>query len=294
MVQGSQHLLVVHAHPDDEVLGTGGVIAKHTAGGGEVTLVTCTLGEEGEILTPDVAHLAADQQDDLGSHRLTELAGSVAALGIQHSRILGGAGKYRDSGMMGEASNNNPAAFWRADLREAATLLAEIIRETKPEVLVTYDDFGGYGHPDHIQAHRIAMYGAQLAAVGSYRSDLGLAWDVRKIYWICFPVSAVRSGILALRERGDKSAFASRDPDDLPFATPDEAVTTAVDVEEQLPQKVAAFKAHASQVNLEEGLFALSNNVGSPIFSEEYFRLVKGTPGLKQDVQGRETGLLEA
>jgi len=291
MVQETDRMLVVHAHPDDEVLGTGGVIAKHTAAGGQVTLVTCTLGEEGEILLPEIAHLAADQTDGLGPHRITELAGSVAALGVQDSRFLGGAGHYRDSGMMGEPSNAVPESFWQADLREAATILVEIIRQTQPIVLVTYDDFGGYGHPDHIQAHRVAMYASQLAAVASYRPDLGPAWDIAKIYWICFPASAIRAGILALRERGDQSAFAARDPDDLPFAIPDSAVTTAVDVSAQLPQKVAAFRAHASQVNLEEGFFALSNNIGSPIFSEEYFRLVKGVPSGPLDQDGREIGL---
>ncbi|MFN8127078.1 MAG: N-acetyl-1-D-myo-inositol-2-amino-2-deoxy-alpha-D-glucopyranoside deacetylase [Candidatus Nanopelagicales bacterium] len=272
----TRRLLVVHAHPDDEVLTTGGVLAKHTAAGDQVTLVTCTLGEEGEILLPEIAHLAADQHDDLGSHRIEELAASMAALGIEDNRILGGPGTYRDSGMMGEPSNDRPHCFWRADLREAADHLVGVIREIRPQVLVTYDDFGGYGHPDHIQAHRVAMYATQLAAVASYRPDLGDPWDIPRIFWTALPKSSVRAGIEALRAAGDTSDFAAMDPDDLPFAVEDDVIAAAVDVTEQLPAKRAAMAAHASQINLEGGFFALSNNLGSPVFGKEFFRLAKG------------------
>lgn len=288
--ESERPLLAVHAHPDDEVLGTGGVIARHVAHGGDVTLVTCTLGEEGEILLPEIAHLAADRDGGLGEYRLKELAGSMTALGVTDNRILGGPGRYRDSGMMGTPSNDLPEAFWQADLREAADYLVPVIREVRPYALVTYDDFGGYGHPDHIQAHRVAMYATQLAAVASYRPDLGAAWDIPKVYWTAFPKSAIKSGVEALRARGDKSAFAAMDPDDLPFACPDDAVTTSVDVADWLPSKVAAMKAHASQISLEEGFFALSNQVGAPIFSREFFRLAKGEPCGPFDDDGREMG----
>lgn len=289
--ESDRPLLLVHAHPDDEVLGSGGVMAKHAAEGGSVTLVTCTLGEEGEVLLPDIAHLAADQQGGLGSHRVEELAASMDALGVGDSRFLGGEGKYHDSGMMGTPSNDSPDSFWRADLREAADYLVAIIRETRPHVLVTYDDFGGYGHPDHIQAHRVAMYASQLSAVGSYRPDLGASWDIPKVYWTAFPKSVIRAGIEALQEMGDESDFASMDPDEMPFACPDEVVTASVDIANYLPKKTAAMRAHASQINLEEGFFALSNNIGTPIFGREFFRLVKGYPGGALDEAGRETGL---
>ena len=272
----TRRLLVVHAHPDDEVLSTGGLLAKHTGAGDQVTLVTCTLGEEGEILLPDIAHLAADQHDDLGSHRIQELADSMSALGITDNRLLGGAGTYRDSGMMGEPSNDRPHCFWRADLREAADHLVPVIRETRPQVLVTYDDFGGYGHPDHIQAHRVAMYAALLAAVPTYRPDLGPAWDIPRIFWTAFPKSDVRAGIKALRAAGDTSDFATMDPDDLPFAVEDDVLAASVDVSAQLPAKRAAMAAHASQINLADGFFALSNNLGTPVFGKEHFRLAKG------------------
>ena len=272
-----RRLLLVHAHPDDEVLSTGGLLARHCAQGDQVTLVTCTLGEEGEILLPDIAHLAAHDQDDLGSHRIDELADSMRALGVTDSRLLGGPGTYRDSGMMGEPSNDRPNCFWRADLREAADHLVAVIRETRPQVMVTYDDFGGYGHPDHIQTHRVATYAADLAAVRSYRPDLGAPWAVSRIFWTAFPKSSIRAGIEALKAAGDSSEFAAMDPDDLPFAVDDDAVDAVIDIEEYLPAKRAAMAAHASQINLEEGFFALSNNLGSPVFGQEYFRLARGS-----------------
>ena len=272
----SRRLLVVHAHPDDEVLTTGGLISAHTAAGDQVTLVTCTLGEEGEILLPDIAHLAADREDDLGAHRIEELAEAMKALGVTDNRLLGGPGTYRDSGMMGEPSNDRPDCLWQADLREAADHLIPVIREVRPQVMVTYDDFGGYGHPDHIQAHRVATYAAVLAAVPSYRPDLGAAWEIQRWFWTAFPVSEVRKGIEALRAAGDTSDFAAMDPDDLPFAVADEFVDARVDVSQQLPAKRGAMAAHASQINLEQGFFALSNNEGMPVFDTEFFLLAKG------------------
>ena len=272
----SRRLLVVHAHPDDEVLSTGGLIARHTAAGDQVTLVTCTLGEEGEILLPEISHLAADREDDLGAHRIEELAEAMKALGVTDNRLLGGPGTYRDSGMMGEPSNDRPDCFWQADLREAADHLIPVIREVRPQVMVTYDDFGGYGHPDHIQAHRVATYAAVLAAVPSYRPDLGAAWEIQRWFWTAFPVSEVRKGIEALRAAGDTSDFAAMDPDDLPFAVADEFVDARVDVSQQLPAKRGAMAAHASQINLEQGFFALSNNEGMPVFDTEFFLLAKG------------------
>lgn len=272
-----RRLLVVHAHPDDEVITTGGLMARHAAAGDPVTLVTCTLGEEGEILLPDIAHLAADQRDELGLHRIEELAAAMAALGVTDSRLLGGAHTYRDSGMMGEPSNDRPDCFWRADLTEAADHLVTVIREVRPTVTVTYDQFGGYGHPDHIQAHRVATYATVLAAVPTYRRDLGAAWDTPRMFWTAFPKREVRAGIEALREMGDTSPFAAIDPDDIPFAIDDDLVDAAVDVTDVMPAKQGAMRAHASQINVDEGFFALSNNIGSPVFSTEYFRIAKGT-----------------
>ena len=158
-----RRLLLVHAHPDDESIGTGATMARYAAEGARVTLVTCTLGEDGEIIPPSLAHLAADQEDRLGEYRIGELAAACAVLGVADHRFLGGPGRWRDSGMMGTPANDDPRCFWRADLDEAARALLDVITEVRPQVLVTYDANGFYGHPDHIQAHRVAWRAFELA-----------------------------------------------------------------------------------------------------------------------------------
>ena len=286
-----RRLLLVHAHPDDETIGTGAVMAKYVAEGADVTLVTCTLGEEGEILVPGLEHLAADREDRLGEHRQTELAAAMAELGVEDWRLLGGPGTYRDSGMAGTPGNERAGAFCRADLLEASVALVATIREVRPQVLVTYDDFGGYGHPDHIQAHRVAMYAVVLAAAPTFRPELGPAWDVDKVYWTAFPRSIVRAGIEALRAAGETSGFAEMDPDDIPFAVDDALVTTAVAAGDYLDRKMAALRAHATQVSVDGGFFALADNVGAQAFGTEYFRLVRGSLAGPFDDLGRETDL---
>jgi len=149
----ARRLLLVHAHPDDESIGTGAVMAKYAAEGAQVTLVTCTLGELGEIIPPELAHL---DPGELGQYRIGELDAACAALGVTDHRFLGGPGRWRDSGMIGTAGNDDPRCFWRAGLDEAADALLGVIAEVRPQVLVTYDANGFYGHPDHIQAHRVA------------------------------------------------------------------------------------------------------------------------------------------
>ncbi|MCX6404439.1 MAG: N-acetyl-1-D-myo-inositol-2-amino-2-deoxy-alpha-D-glucopyranoside deacetylase [Actinobacteria bacterium] len=286
----NRRLLLVHAHPDDESIGTGATMAKYVAEGAQVTLVTCTLGDEGEILVPDLAHLAAHDQDKLAGHRLEELAQAMARLGVTDYRILGGIGAYRDSGMIGTEPNQRADCFWQADLLEAAKHLVRIIRETKPQVLVTYDDFGGYGHPDHIQAHRVATYAASLAAVESFAPELGAAWQISKFYWTAFPVSVIRAGIEALRANGEDTGFAAQDPEDIPFACPDEFISTVVDASQYVEQKFAALRAHETQINADSGFFALSNNLGAQVMGFEYFRLAFGDLGTL-DSTGNETDL---
>src|SRR5690606_36733846 len=184
-----RRLLPVPAHPDDESITTGATIAKYAAEGAHVTLVTCTLGEEGEIIPPELAHLAADREDRLGEHRIGELAAACAALGVRDHRFLGGPGRWRDSGMMGAASNDDPRCFWRADVDEAAGELVKIIREVRPQVLVTYDENGFYGHPDHIQAHRVAWRAFHLAADPGYGE--GEPWPIAKFYHTAMPRSVI-------------------------------------------------------------------------------------------------------
>jgi N-acetyl-1-D-myo-inositol-2-amino-2-deoxy-alpha-D-glucopyranoside deacetylase len=291
-LDAGRRLLLVHAHPDDETIGNGVTMARYVGEGAHVTLVTCTLGEEGEVLVPELAHLAADQDDALGRHRVGELATAMEALGVRDHRFLGGAGRFRDSGMMGLPTNDRPDCFWQADLDEAAGLLVQVIREVRPQVLLTYDDDGGYGHPDHIQAHRVAMRGAELAADPAYGP--GEPWQIAKVYWNAIPESVLREGIRAIREAGDTTFFEGMDPDtdEMPsFVLPDELVTTKIDGMDHVDAKMAAMRAHATQITVDGPFFALSNNLGNRVWGVEYYRLVQGTPGTERDSDGRETDL---
>jgi N-acetyl-1-D-myo-inositol-2-amino-2-deoxy-alpha-D-glucopyranoside deacetylase len=300
MTETPQHrLLLVHAHPDDETIGQGATMAKYVAEGRGVTLVTCTAGEMGEILVPELEHLAADKTDGLGLHRKGELEAAMKELGVTDHRFLGGFGAYRDSGMKWHEDGHAVAAddvhanaFWNADLTEAATHLVEVIREVRPQVLVTYDEFGGYGHPDHIQAHRVATYGAALAAVPSYRLDLGEPWDIAKVYWGAMSESRMRAGLRALRASGDTTTFEGMDPEGPlpPFVTPDENLSAMVDATAYRDQKMAALAAHETQISVDGPFFALSNNEGSLAWGAEFYRIAKGERG-ELDDQGLEPDL---
>jgi N-acetyl-1-D-myo-inositol-2-amino-2-deoxy-alpha-D-glucopyranoside deacetylase len=294
----AQRLLLVHAHPDDESIGQGATMAKYAAEGRGVTLVTCTAGELGEILVPSLEHLAADRDDTLGEHRRQEIADAMAELGVTDYRWLGGFGRYRDSGMKWDDDGNATAAdetderaFSHADLLEAAAHLVEVIREVRPQVMVTYDQFGQYGHPDHIQAHRVATYAASLAAVPSFRQDLGEAWDISKIYWGAMSEARFRDSLRALRDAGDATTFEGMDPDGpLPWTTPDADLSAVVEATDYAEHKMAAMKAHATQITVDGPFFALSNNLGNRVWGVEYFRLAKGTPG-ELGPDGLETDL---
>jgi N-acetyl-1-D-myo-inositol-2-amino-2-deoxy-alpha-D-glucopyranoside deacetylase len=290
MLDSDRRLLLVHAHPDDETINNGVTMAKYVAEGAHVTLVTCTLGEEGEVLVPELAHLAADQDDGLGQHRIGELATAMEALGITDSRFLGGPGRYRDSGMMGLTTNDRPDCFWQADVDEAAGHLVAVIRQARPQVLVTYDENGGYGHPDHIQAHRVAMRAVDLAADPSFGD--GAPWQVSKVYWCAVPLSWWRQSLRSLRESGDTTTFEGLDPEgELPFGTPDELVTTVIDAPEHVEGKLAAMRAHATQITVDGPFFALSNNLGNEVWSREAYQLVRSTAGGRPSSDDPETDL---
>jgi N-acetyl-1-D-myo-inositol-2-amino-2-deoxy-alpha-D-glucopyranoside deacetylase len=290
VLDSGRRLLLVHAHPDDETIGNGVTMAKYVGEGVRVTLVTCTLGEEGEVLVPELAHLAAEQDDTLGQHRVGELAAAMEALGVRDHRFLGGAGRFRDSGMMGLDTNNRPEAFWQADLDEAAALLVQVIRETRPQVLVTYDENGGYGHPDHIQAHRVAMRAVELATDPGHGE--AAPWQVAKVYWNAYPESVMRDSMRRMRDLGDTSFFDGVDPDgDLPMVTPDELVTTEIEALEHVEAKLAAMRAHATQITVDGPFFALSNNLGNEAWGTEFYQLVRGEPGSERNAKGYETDL---
>jgi N-acetyl-1-D-myo-inositol-2-amino-2-deoxy-alpha-D-glucopyranoside deacetylase len=285
---GGQRMLLVHAHPDDESIGTGATMAKYAAEGAGVTLVTCTLGELGEVIPPDLAYLAADADGGLGEYRIGELAAACAALGVADHRFLGGPGRWRDSGMMGLPSNEAPDCFWQADVDEAAGDLLDVIREVRPQVLVSYDHNGFYGHPDHIQAHRVARRAFELAD--------GL---VTKFYATAVPRSVLAVTVEQMRASERTGSVPGGGPDfslvesvdDLPFGVPDEDVTTEIDATAYLEQKLAAMRAHATQISVDSPFFALSDNVGQLAFGREFYTLLAGPRGRGSGPQGRESDL---
>ncbi len=278
-------LLFVHAHPDDETLTTGGTIAYYASRGAAVHVVTCTLGEEGEVIGELYAQLAVDAADQLGGYRISELRSALQALGISEPIILGGPGRWRDSGMEG-----TPPRRWQrfvdADMREAVGELVAIIRQLRPHVLVTYDPQGGYGHPDHVQTHRITT--AAIAASASEEYP-GKPWQVPKLYWTVISTRAMAAGMSSLRDVPEGWLTI----DDVPFGYPDDEIDAVVDASEQLPAKVAALQAHATQVTVAPNgrSCALSNNVALPILAEEHYILAAGSPGDRDD-RGWETNLL--
>jgi N-acetyl-1-D-myo-inositol-2-amino-2-deoxy-alpha-D-glucopyranoside deacetylase len=277
----------VHAHPDDETLTTGATIAHYVALGAEVRVVTCTLGEEGEVIGERWAQLAVDQADQLGGFRIAELSAALHALGIDQPLFLGGAGRWRDSGMDGTPARHRQR-FVDADMREAVGELVAIIRQLRPHVVITYDAKGGYGHPDHIHAHDVTM-AAVTAADGT--EFPGAPWKVPKVYWTVMSTSAMAEGLDAIVDVPPEWTRVTIDV--VPFGYPDDAIDAVMDVPDHLPAKVAALRAHATQVTVapDGRSCALSNNIALPIGGVEHYILAAGTPGARDD-RGWETDLL--
>jgi N-acetyl-1-D-myo-inositol-2-amino-2-deoxy-alpha-D-glucopyranoside deacetylase len=252
-------LLLVHAHPDDESIATGATMAKYAAEGARVTLVTCTLGELGEIIPPDLRHLFPDE---LGQHRIVELDHACTALGVDDHRFLGGEGRYRDSGMMGLPDNDDPRCFWRADVDEAADALAKIIDEVAADVIVTYDANGFYGHPDHIKAHRVTRRAHELTGAAA------------KLYATAMPRS-----VLARAVELPADSWFMKNTDLSAFAAPDDQVTTEIDATKYLDAKLVAMRAHETQITVDGDYFALSNDLGQRILATEYYTQLAGPQG---------------
>jgi N-acetyl-1-D-myo-inositol-2-amino-2-deoxy-alpha-D-glucopyranoside deacetylase len=265
-------LLTVHAHPDDEALGTGGILARYAAEGVRTVLVTCTDGAVGEISDPTLAtpHNLAEVRD-------RELADAVKILGVHRLVKLG----YRDSGMAGTPDNAHPASFNQADLSQAIGRVVEVIRTERPQVLVTYDERGGYGHPDHIRSHQVAVGAFEAAGQASRYPSAGPAWSPSKLYYAVFPRSAAYRFAERLRGLGIEVPFdRPRDAssEEMPFGVPDEQITTIVDVSAYVEVKHAALAAHRTQMGPEQFFMRLPPELFAEAFGRETFKRIVG-PG---------------
>ena len=215
----------------------------------------------------------------------------MEALRVTDHRFLGGPGRWRDSGMMGTPPNERPDVFWQADLDEAVRELVAVVRETRPQVVVTYDSKGGYGHPDHVQAHRVTMAAFDAAADPGYAPGLGEPWAASKLYCTAFPKSVLQQGIDRLKEAEQVNFFGADSADDLPFGNPDDEVTTEVDATAHVDAKMAAMRAHKTQISVDGPFFALADGVGLQAMGREYFVLARGDRGPGDGPQGREDDL---
>ena len=285
-------LMTVHAHPDDECIGTGGTMAKAVEQGKRVVLVTCTRGEMGEIVVPEMD--TPDNHRRLGEIRAGELERAMRHLGVTEWENLG----YRDSDMMGRAGNRDARCFWQANLDEAIGRLVFLVRTYQPDVITTYNDFGGYGHPDHIRTHLVAVgafaragdpawYPEQVApehgGTGAPADQGGLApWTPAKLYEQAIPASvrdAMRERLEALGEKSFWSAPENASPEELTewetrsarMLVPDESITAWVDVADALDARWGAIKAHQTQISDDNPFVRFGKEGWSEFWNREAF-----------------------
>ena len=288
-------LMAVHAHPDDEVFSTGGILAEYSAQGLQTVLVTCTYGEMGEIVDPELE--TPENFARLKEIRIEELKESVAALGITHQEFLG----YRDSDMMGRDGNKDPRAFHNAVFYEAVGKLVALIRKYRPQVMVTYDEFGGYGHPDHVQAHNVAV--VAYAAAGDerlYPEEGVAAWQPQKLYYASFLRAFFAVISAEMKARGIDSGWNNPDLDNLSvdaiiekFRAQTQRITTRVDVRDHLDQKRAALRAHRTQIKPDNFFFTLPDDIARKGLGYEYFALADSRlDGIPAWYAGRTDGSL--
>ncbi len=241
-------MVTFHAHPDDEAIATGGTMARASAEGHRVVLVCATRGELGEVAE---GVLASDEQ--LADRRVVELESAAAILGCARVAFLG----YHDSGMAGEPTNDGPGAFATADLEEAAQRLAAILTEEDAEVLTIYDENGNYGHPDHIQVHRVGVRAAEIAATPRVYEA-----TINRDYLL---------DLMAQRSEQMAGIADAPDPEEMDLGVPAEQITTTVDVSEFVGEKRAAMAAHASQITEEHFFLQLPEDAFAAAFGQEWF-----------------------
>ena len=260
-------LMSVHAHADDETITMGGTLALCADRGITTCNVCCTDGKLATIVDPSMPE--EETRPRLAEIRQEELRTAMGILGVNEVIFLG----YGDSGMAGAETNNAPDAFWTASLDEVAGRLVEQIRRFKPHVVVTYDAYGSYGHPDHIQAHRGTLLAVEAAHNGAMYTDRGAPWLVHKLYYTAFPRFALRRMVELAKELGMESPFGIENVDDLPFLSPDSLVTTSIDCRTTLRRKREALRAHKSQIADDWPMLAVPEEIAIN-FADEYFQLV--------------------
>ncbi|HSP59882.1 MAG TPA: N-acetyl-1-D-myo-inositol-2-amino-2-deoxy-alpha-D-glucopyranoside deacetylase [Ornithinimicrobium sp.] len=269
-------VVAVHAHPDDETLATGLALAHHVLAGDEVHVITCTMGEEGEVITPELAHL--EGSEELGPHRHEEISRAVAALGVHHHYLGGDRPRWRDSGMVGSPAAAHPRAFAAADVDEAAAVLADRLTELGADLVLTYDPHGGYGHPDHVQTHRVTVAAVRsLPAPGRPALFVVVtprSWAQEDREWLAAHVApGTRS------PAGGRARVPAADEPFPPSVVPDELVTHAVVDADALARQAVALREHPTQVTVHEGWYTLSNDVAARLPGREgYARWEVGEP----------------
>ena len=252
-------LVTFHAHPDDESIATGGTMARAKAEGHRVVLVVATRGELGEH-APD----ALDPGETLTERRVAEQLAAAAVLGVDRVEFLG----YRDSGMAGESTNNDEGAFARADVEEAAGRLAKVLREEGADVLTVYDNHGGYGHPDHVQVHRVGVRAAELAGT-------------RRVYESTMNRDYIRT---LIEQRAGEMPDTPDAPDAAQmddFGSPESIITTTVDVRDFVDRKREAMAAHASQIPADSFFLAMPPDAFRQAFGAEWF-IRRDAPGIRE------------
>jgi N-acetyl-1-D-myo-inositol-2-amino-2-deoxy-alpha-D-glucopyranoside deacetylase len=282
-------LLFVHAHPDDETLATGGTIARYSQAGHDVTVVTCTAGEQGTVPNGEFVELMQDRDGTLAAARAAEAEAASELLGAEH-RWLGGMFTYRDSGRLGSRANAHPRAFCAAAVDEAAAALADTIVALRPHVIVTYDPDGGYGHPDHVQTHRVTMRAVDIAA---------RLWIVPAVFWVAVPRGVLERELSELAETvqaaGDERFIVDVDPSHYPDGCHDDAmIAVEVDVSAQLELKWAALAIHRTQfVLLDDRTWVLPRGRGYRLLNSEWYLRADGQGPAPPGAQGRSSDLLE-
>jgi N-acetyl-1-D-myo-inositol-2-amino-2-deoxy-alpha-D-glucopyranoside deacetylase len=276
--------MIVHAHPDDEVIGSGGTFARYSEEGIRTVLVTATLGEEGEIVVPDLN--TPEVKARLAEVRREELRKATAIIGIAHQEFLG----YRDSGMAGTPSNDHPECFHQADLDEATGRLVRLVRAYRPQVLISYNAHGGYGHPDHIACYKVTQAAFAAAADPARYPEAGPAWAPLKLYDINRPREITRRAWEQMRERGLKTPLDNPEYDITRYTAPDEVVTTKIDVEKYMGRKRAALLEHVTQIAVDGPFLSMPEDLAREWSGVEYFTLIESRVRLPPR-EGYETDL---